>query len=189
MLQLWPQPLVLYARLTAGSQDGTERRHFTSRKEHVEKRKGCTEKQLTPSHTPPRKPPTHPQNLALCWPVSPSEEASSTTKTQQHCPQMCREQTPRGTTRVSCKLLLGWWELSIKSNCESCFLGQSSRCLGCLAQRGYNVQLGVPAKTRDRGTRCCSVLQPFWGKAIAVKVVVDLMAWQACFRFSKKSFR
>lgn len=80
---------------TTGSQDGTARHHFTRRKEHAEKLKGCAEKQLTLSHSPPRKLPTHTQNLALRWPASPSEMASSTTETQ-HCPQMCREQTPRG---------------------------------------------------------------------------------------------
>lgn len=87
------------------------RRHFTRRKEHAE----APRLQLTPSHTPPWQPPTCSQNLALCWPVSPSEGATFTTKPQQHCPQMCREQTPRGPPCVSSKLLLGCWELASRT--------------------------------------------------------------------------
>lgn len=56
----------LYACLTTGSQDGTEIHHLTRRKEHAKKLKGCTEKQLTPSLTPPREPPTCTQNQMLC---------------------------------------------------------------------------------------------------------------------------
>lgn len=122
----------------------------------------------------------------LCWPVSPSEEASFTTKTQQHCPQVCREQTPHGPTCVYSRLLLSWWG-SIKSNFESHFLGQSSKHLSCLAQTGYNVLLGVPAKRRRRHAHCCSILQLFWGRAIVAKVIVDLKLHQAYFRFSKSS--
>lgn len=97
----------LDARLTTSTKDGTERSHFRGGKEHAEKLDSGVEKQLTPSHTPPWKPPTHTHNPALCWPVSASEEASSTTKLQQHCPQMCGEQTTRGSTWASQKLLLG----------------------------------------------------------------------------------
>lgn len=138
----------LYACLTTGSQDGTERCPFTRRKEHAEELKGCVEKQLTPSHTPPRKPPTHAQNPALCWPVSPSEEASFTTETHHHCPQMCREQTSRGPTCVSSKLLLGCWELSIKSNFWVMLFGSELKTFVVFGTTGLQCTAWCPCKNK-----------------------------------------
>lgn len=62
----------LYVCLTTSSQDGTERPHFTRRKEHAEKLKGCIGKQLTQSRTPPSKAShSHPKpsTLLTCFPI------------------------------------------------------------------------------------------------------------------------
>lgn len=59
----------LYACLTTGSQDSTERCHFTSRKEHAEKFNSCLEKQLPPSHTSPESLPLTPRALLTCFPI------------------------------------------------------------------------------------------------------------------------
>lgn len=131
-------------------------------------------------------PPPRTQNLALCWPASPPEGAAFTTKTQQHCPQMCREQTPRGPTCVSSKLLLGCWELASRTlsrafwvraqNVLAVWLNRATmNCLESLQKQGT----GVP--TADPHYNPSGQSQHSKGQFLIWK------QWQVCFRYSKKS--
>lgn len=171
----------LCACLSTGSQAGTERRHFTRGKEHAE----TPRLQVTPSHTPPWKPPTRTQNLALCWPVSPSEGAAFTTKTQQHCPQMCREQMPRGPTCVSSKLLLGCRELASRS-LSLAFWVRAQKVLAVW----HNRATMYCWNTCKNKAQVCSLLlhttTPLGQSQQSKGQFLIWRQWQACLRYSKK---